>query len=127
MLSPEQFVSDFSQSFLALVSVHLFRAAVPINDSVLRIADNDRVMSQIQKSRLFGKSFFLFLALRDVDTVNAQPAGSWHADNRYRVTGFGEIDFGVNRPNSVFKQRRACRQNPNQEWIAQAKPFQIGK
>ena len=49
----QQFVRDFAKRFLAAPTVQFFGAMVPVYDPVLRVADKDGVVTQVQQTRLF--------------------------------------------------------------------------
>ena len=58
MRRPQQLVRNFPERFFLGEAVHFLRTAIPINDPVLRIADDDCVVGQIEEPRLFRQASF---------------------------------------------------------------------
>jgi len=62
----QQLVRDFTQRLLRQVAIELVRATVPVSNAVLRVAHEDRFVTQIEQTRLFGQTLFRPFLPRDI-------------------------------------------------------------
>ena len=60
----QQIVANFAEHFRQRVPVNFRRPFVPVSNPIVYIANDDRIVAQIQQSRLLGQLLFVALALR---------------------------------------------------------------
>ena len=60
-------MADFSDRFRQRVAVNFRCPFVPIRNSIVCIANDDRIVAQIQQPRLLGQLLFVTFALRQID------------------------------------------------------------
>ena len=60
----QQIMAHLAERFRQRVTVHFRRPFIPISNPIVRIANDDRIVAQIEQPRLLGQLLFVTLALR---------------------------------------------------------------
>src|SRR5206468_12100441 len=74
--SLQQVVRFFSGRFLPFVGIDFWRSFVPVGNPVVRVANEDGIVAQIQQARLLRELLFVALALAQIDNGGLKEQGA---------------------------------------------------